>query len=518
MIKASLVNLFSAKTDRHDGKFAIALSLVFFIVALVGVLNHEMWSDELMFWMMARDNHSLGDLIRTLRFEYMHPWLWGILLYGISRFTREPLAMQVLHVAIATAAVFLLVRFAPFTHLQKVLLSFGYFFLYEYSVISRNYGLGVLVIFGFCVLFPRRRQSYLPLAGVLAIMANVNFYSRMTAIALAAMLLLELWRDSTLAKQAFRQKGELIASALIVMAGSLLSIVQNIPPDRSGGSLGLLINGLTLKQIASAIANLWRAYFPMPGLSLRFWNSNILDDGTAALLSWIPLGFSIALFRSRPLILFLYLFNLAEVLLFHTLWTGLMRHLGLIFILFIVCLWLSKEYPAEPMLERSWLRLPRFFDRYQAQFLSVVLVVQVVAGVYAYTMDLVNPFSAAKDVAQLIRSQLRSQPGEPRLVAGAIDVFTQSVSGYLDQPIFYPERDRLGTYISSDNRALRPTGQELVEIVTKTPGGDNSLLVLNKPLDPIPQIPNWSLTEIAQFDRAIVRVENYTLYSLRRNP
>ncbi|MCY7390909.1 MAG: hypothetical protein LH647_05230, partial [Leptolyngbyaceae cyanobacterium CAN_BIN12] len=120
--------------------------------------------------------------------------------------------------------------------------------------------------------------------------------------------------------------------------------------------------------------------------------------------------------------------------------------------------------------------------------------------------------------AQLIRSQLRSQPGEPRLVAGAIDVFTQSVSGYLDQPIFYPERDRLGTYISSDNRALRPTGQDLVAIVTKTPGGDNSLLVLNKPLDPVPQIPNWSLTEIVRFHRAIVRVENYTLYSLRRNP
>ena len=115
-----------------DLSFAIAISLLFFIVALVGVLNHEMWSDELMFWMMARDNHSLGDLIRTLRFEYMHPWLWGILLYGISRFTREPLAMQVFHIAVATAAVFLLVRFAPFTRLQKVLLSFGYFFVYEY--------------------------------------------------------------------------------------------------------------------------------------------------------------------------------------------------------------------------------------------------------------------------------------------------------------------------------------------------------------------------------------------------
>ena len=502
-----------------DLSFAIAISLLFFIVALVGVLNHEMWSDELMFWMMARDNHSLGDLIRTLRFEYMHPWLWGILLYGISRFTREPLAMQVFHIAIATAAVFLLVRFAPFTRLQKVLLSFGYFFVYEYSVISRNYGLGVLVIFLFCVLFPNRHRSYLPLTGSLAVMMNVNFYSRMTAIALVAMLLLELWRDAALPKQAFQRKGELIASASLVIAGLVLSIVQNIPPDRSGGSLGLLSNGLTLKQIASAIANLWRAYFPMPGLSLRFWNSNILDDGTAAFLSWIPLGFSIALFRHRPLILFLYLFNLAEVLLFHTLWTGLVRHLGIIFILFIMCLWLSHEYPAEPMSARTRFRLPVFFDRYQAQFLSVVLVVQVVAGVYAYTMDLVNPFSEAKAVAQFIRSQLHSQPGEARLVAGVIDVFTQSVSGYLDQPIFYPERDRLGTYISSDNRALRPTAQDLVEVLAKAPGGGNSLLVLNKPLtQPLPMMPNWSLTKIAGFDRAIVRVENYTLYSLRRLP
>jgi hypothetical protein len=157
--------------------------------------------------------------------------------------------------------------------------------------------------------------------------------------------------------------------------------------------------------------------------------------------------------------------------------------------------------------------LPSFFDRYQAQFLSVVLVVQVVAGVYAYSMDVIHPFSQAKAVAQFIRSQ----PKETQLVAGAIDVFTQSVSGYLDQPIFYPERDRLGTYVSSDGTALRLAPQQLIETVARQPSGENSLIVLNKPLsNPLPTLPNWTLTEVAQFKDGIVRVENYSLYSLRR--
>lgn len=466
-----------------------------------------------MFWMMARDHATLGSLIQTLRFEYMHPWLWGILLFGLSRLTRDPLAMQLLHILIATGAVLLLVQYSPFTRLQKTLLAFGYFLVFEYSLISRNYGLGVLLIFLFCVLFSTRKRSYLPLATLLAVLTNVNFYSRMTAIALLALLILEYVLAIRSGKPTLNRRWDIAGSLLIVAGGLLLSAVQNIPPPAQAGSLSVLSQGVKLNQVVSAIANLWRAYFPMPGLALRFWNSNIIDDGSAAALSWIPLGFSIALFYRRPLILFLYLFNLTEILLFHSLWTGLMRHLGHIFILFIACLWLSHEIAPSGSERPSRYSVLRFFDRYRTQFVTVVLVVQVVAGVYAYTMDLFHPFSEAKAVAQYLRRQQLDQS----LIAGGIDVFTQSVSGHLDQSIFYPERDRMGTYISSDNSSQRLSPQQYLERVARQPGVEKAVLVLNFPIkEALPALPGWNVQELARFNRGIVKVENFYLYQLQR--
>ena len=54
--------------------------------------------------------------------------------------------MQVVHLLIATASVTLVALRAPFTWLQKALLAAGYFTVFEYGVISRNYALGVLLL------------------------------------------------------------------------------------------------------------------------------------------------------------------------------------------------------------------------------------------------------------------------------------------------------------------------------------------------------------------------------------
>jgi hypothetical protein len=155
----------------------------------------------------------------------------------------------------------------------------------------------------------------------------------------------------------------------------------------------------------------------------------------------------------------------------------------------------------------------RFFDRYRSQFVTVVLVVQVIAGVYAYTMDLFHPFSEAKAVAQYLRRQQLDRS----FIAGGIDVFTQSVSGHLDQPIFYPERDRMGTYISSDNSSQRLSPQQYLDRVVRQPGVEKAVFVLNFPLqEPLPSLPGWNLQELARFDRGIVKVENFYLYQFEK--
>src|SRR2546425_9379889 len=41
-------------------RFALAITAVFFVIALNGILNHEMWRDELHCWLIARDSHSFA--------------------------------------------------------------------------------------------------------------------------------------------------------------------------------------------------------------------------------------------------------------------------------------------------------------------------------------------------------------------------------------------------------------------------------------------------------------------------
>ena len=72
--------------------------------------------------------------------------LWLLCLYAIGKLTDRPEAMQAVHLLIATTSIFVFVRHAPFRRWERALFPLGYFMLYEYAIISRHYGLGVLFV------------------------------------------------------------------------------------------------------------------------------------------------------------------------------------------------------------------------------------------------------------------------------------------------------------------------------------------------------------------------------------
>jgi hypothetical protein len=210
--------------------FTALLVLVFLVFGLIGILNHEMWPDELQAWLIARDSTSVSNLFKNLRYEG-HPGLWHSLLYLITRFTRNPFSMQFLHLLLAASIIYIFTKFSPFTRLQKVLFAFGYFPFYEYSIISRNYSLGVLLIFLFCIFFPRRNHSYILLAILLALLANTNAYSLVLSICLAMTLLVDRFLDKGLTKLFWSHKWNLIVSTSIFTLGVIFSLMQIVPPS-----------------------------------------------------------------------------------------------------------------------------------------------------------------------------------------------------------------------------------------------------------------------------------------------
>src|SRR5437879_13529952 len=113
----------SIPSEAH--RFALVITAIFFVIALIGILNHEMWRDEFEPWLIARNANSFIQLYHNWWYEG-HPMLWYLLLYILTRIFTNPLSMQLLHIGFATGSVYLFTRFKCFSILQKTLFAFDY--------------------------------------------------------------------------------------------------------------------------------------------------------------------------------------------------------------------------------------------------------------------------------------------------------------------------------------------------------------------------------------------------------
>ena len=108
----------SAKSDKTDRRFLWSAMAIVVILLLVGIFRHEMWRDELQAWCLARDSANLLEVHQHLLYEG-HPISWYLPLFLFTRFTHDPLLMQLLNVTFASAACYLVLAHAPFSKLQK---------------------------------------------------------------------------------------------------------------------------------------------------------------------------------------------------------------------------------------------------------------------------------------------------------------------------------------------------------------------------------------------------------------
>ena len=216
--KNVLVILQDKLNSLNERKFVLYMLSSYFLLALVNILNHEIWFDEIQSWLIARDSTSLSNLFYNLRYDG-HPPLWYVSMFLISRVTHNPITMQILHLVIAVFSVYVLLRYALFTRVQKILIVFGYFFLYEYSAISRNYAYGILFLFLFCAFYrPGIAKNYILLVVILFFLSMANIYSFLITSALACMMFLEILLDTDIKKNISKMKVKLCFAFLLLFS------------------------------------------------------------------------------------------------------------------------------------------------------------------------------------------------------------------------------------------------------------------------------------------------------------
>ena len=180
---------------KRETHYALGLMFLFLAIGAYTISHHEMWRDEIQAWLIARDSASVFELFAHLKYEG-HPGIWHLCLMPLTRITHSPVIMQVFHLLIATVTVYLFVRYAPFNRLQKFLFCFGYFVLYEYAILARNYALGLLLITIFCILFRERYRHFISISCVLFLLSHTSVHALILTIAIGFALWCEyLYRD-----------------------------------------------------------------------------------------------------------------------------------------------------------------------------------------------------------------------------------------------------------------------------------------------------------------------------------
>lgn len=238
-----------------------ALTLLFLVVAGLLIQRHDLWRDEANPWVLARDSHSLRELLAYVRYEG-HPPLWYLFLFVLPFVTQRPEAMQWLHVALAASTVFIVLRFAPFPWLAKLLFPFGYFTLFEYGIISRNYQLILLLVVVFCAVHERKPKAYVWMGIVLFLLCQSHVYGLILACALSLMVLLETATSSAGQLTQLQLPRGLLAGTLITLAGATLSILVLIPAP----NMMLLRDwswDVSRSHVLRTLSALWNAYVPI---------------------------------------------------------------------------------------------------------------------------------------------------------------------------------------------------------------------------------------------------------------
>ncbi|MEO6132227.1 MAG: hypothetical protein ABIQ02_10290 [Saprospiraceae bacterium] len=502
---------------------------VFFILSLIGILNHEMWRDEYQAWMVASEAHSIPQLFQNLKYEG-NPVLWHAFLFIISAFTDDPFYMQIFHILISTATIFLINKYSPFPVLQKILLSFGYYTFFEYNLISRSYGLGLLLIVIFCILYKDRRKNLLLIGAVLLLLSNNTIFGVILTVCFAGVIIYEgLFPDKKL-KQTKIPLPKLALFAGITFLGVLLGYLQ-IKPEPDNSFPTLYVTHFDIVRLKWTLSRFIHAYFAIPNFRLYyFWNTNFfVPDERKFLVAVTPLIFLawlIAFLRHR-LVFLLYTVGTLILMVFYY-YTGFIwsRYSGHLFLLLIACCWMTYYFKESNFKNPVLNKIAAFGNKIRIPLFLIVLVIHLCGGVLAYIKDIKFPFSTSHEAADFIKTNQLDQ----YVIVGSQDYAISPLAFELNKKIYYAERKEPGSFIIYDQKRTNISSfDEIINLIRQVmPEGSTRVILvksneITKTFNETGKTEPWtegmvdetySLTLLGKTTPGIVEDEVYYIYAV----
>jgi hypothetical protein len=410
------------------GLFVIWAVLVLFTIA-----HHEFWRDEVGALSLAIESPSLWSVPLTIHGE-SHPAIWYLLLRAAFNLVHATWVLPLVSFLVAALAIWLFLVRAPFAVWWKALFVLSVLPVYEYSVMARNYGISMLLMFAFAAEYAGERYRPLLLGTLLFLLANTNVHS-----AMLAGVFLTIWflhRVFTRTPPAQGDTGRFGFTTIAAFALALLGIaacVATIYPTYNDLAYSFSPHWLTRAERAIRVPGLYidDLLFPMT------WPPPIFAD--TALLFVLALGLLIEPILCAGALAGIWLF----ALIFAEVYEGELRHQGLLVIFFVSLYWIAsvrRRSGAAP--EVRWRRAPSYL---YAFVLSVVLplffALGVVRGAGKIIRDVDHPVSESQAAARLISKDPRLKDA---IVIAEPDYVGMSLHYYINNQQYLVRERRFG--------------------------------------------------------------------------
>ncbi|WP_431210715.1 hypothetical protein ACQ86N_32810 [Puia sp. P3] len=389
----------------------------------------------------------------------------------------------------------------------KILILSGYYFLFEFSVLSRNYALGIFLLFLVCVLLREQRRRLIGIGLVLVLLCNAHLFFAFAAMGVFTYLAMEY-------------RGEWISwrfgvFTLLFVLGLVSVVVQTRTPSEESFHHVYPAEWLSGKNLSFAALAVVRGWLPVPRvrelMEGHFWNSYLFSPQRVPpvfqvlLLGLLLLLPGIILRKDRKAMVFYYVCVFWIWAFFIVTQQVATRYFGMVYVYFLAAWWMAGggfEGVPQPV------RLA----------LYGILFVQVAVGLIAYEQDIVRPFSSSKDVADFLRE--RGLDRQLVLVDGYNGV--PMVSAYLGRRLYCTTADMEGSYVvwkTSYWPRPRPKIGEEIARSSYLQGLGNYVLVSNMPLDTgriVVGSKSWTLDGLASFTNSVIK-EHYFIYQSTAN-
>jgi hypothetical protein len=472
----------------------VTLTVLFLSWAALAVFlsyYHVFWRDEVRALSLALQGETLVEMLKSIHGEG-HPALWYLALRGVHWVVDSPQALNYTALLIAATAVGILLTRSPFQPHVVALFLFGGIAAFEFSVMTRNYGVSMLFLFLFAAIYSKKRERGYSLGAILFLLANCNAHSAILVAVLIGFWFLDLAIEKKSLRLALSKN--FLINAGIAISGIALCFLTIFPTFNDGAVLSPHAGNKTILALRAVFNP--SEFFP----NLLPLNDTVSFLSKSSITAWIPawavsIVFSAILFGStlglirRPAAFLAALIALIGLSVFFAfVYPGGYRHQALWVIFLLTMYWITgieKESPSDvkspvpnqgtPVLQTGSI------------ILCFLLLLQVprtaleIARVGGYG----GPLSQSAELAKLINS-------DPRLRKATImadpDYLVEALPYYLTNPTYLVREQRFGNVVRFTKNARLQIGLDVIlkdALKVKAMTGRPVVVLLSQKLDDI---------------------------------